>query len=182
MPNRPPDHCPHCGTALSPVDPPTVHRCSDCDRLVFYNPTPTARVAVVDGDALLLCEIGVDGVADTWATPGGAVEGSEDPDVAAARELREEAGLVVDPDVLSLFDVTTFEKFPDSYKLRFCYAVSREETSGTLRAGAEPDAVRFWTPDEFAAGPGSLTEHQPGGKRAFDWWLTEAKTAVAGAP
>ena len=180
VPNTPPDYCPHCGGPLTAVDPPTVHRCADCEREVFYNPTPSARVAVVDGDRVLLCSVGNPAAPDQWETPGGRLEAAEDPPVAAARELREETGLGVDPASLALFDVRSFETLPGQYKTRLCYAVARADTEGRLSAGAEPDAVRFWSPDGLAAAGQSLSERQPAATRDLGWWLDGARAVLDG--
>ena len=42
MVNEPPDYCRYCGGELTPVDPPSAHRCESCEEYVFYNPIPTA--------------------------------------------------------------------------------------------------------------------------------------------
>ena len=174
MGNEPPDYCPHCGGELVAVDPPTVHRCRDCERESFYNPTPSARVAVLDGDAILLCAVGVE---NYWETPGGRPEAAEDPPVAAARELREETGLRVDPNDLVRFDVRGFESIPDRYKIRHCYAVERADTTGEPTAGDEPAAVRFWTPEAFEAADARLSERQPAETRDLAWWVSRARDA-----
>jgi NADH pyrophosphatase NudC (nudix superfamily) len=57
MAHRPPDHCPACGTALNPADPPTVHRCPACEAYPSHHPVPNCRLVVVDGDRALLAEI-----------------------------------------------------------------------------------------------------------------------------
>jgi 8-oxo-dGTP pyrophosphatase MutT (NUDIX family) len=63
----------------------------------------SARVLVVDGaDRILLLRFTNDGLAGGggWITPGGGVDDGESLVDAAARELREEIGLVVPPDQL----------------------------------------------------------------------------------
>jgi DNA-directed RNA polymerase subunit RPC12/RpoP len=40
MGNVPPEYCHYCGGALEAVQPPTAHRCPDCNEWVFYNPIP----------------------------------------------------------------------------------------------------------------------------------------------
>lgn len=178
MPNEPPDHCPHCGEELESVDPPTVQYCPSCDGPVFYNPTPSARVAVLDDDRVLLCSIGVENV---WETPGGRIEADEDPPVAAARELREETGLSVAPDDLTLFDVRSYESVADRFTTRLCYAVPRSATTGALRAGDEHVAVEFWTPTAFDDASVRLSDRQPTETRDPAWWRDGARAALDSA-
>lgn len=58
-----------------------------------------ARVLVRDGDAVLLMSDSDPGVPGSgwWVLPGGGLDGDESTRVAAARELAEETGHVVDP-------------------------------------------------------------------------------------
>lgn len=177
MVNEPPDYCPYCGGALTPVEPPTVSRCEDCGDPVFFNPIPTARLAVRDGDALLLGRVDVPD-RNLWATPGGMVEAREDPDVAGARELREETGLVVDPDDLVLFDVTTFVKFEATHKTLLCYAVDADDLSGDPTPREEIADVRYWTPHEFEGGAATLGTELPEPHQELRWWRDRASDAL----
>ncbi|RJL22080.1 NUDIX hydrolase [Bailinhaonella thermotolerans] len=65
---------------------------------------PSARILLVDGrDRVLLYQgrgLAPDGRGHAWFTPGGGVRPGEDLREAAARELREETGHVVDPAAL----------------------------------------------------------------------------------
>lgn len=70
-----------------------------------------AVVAVLDPQGrLLLQERGEDALHDPgrWGYPGGDLEPGEDFVAAAVRELREETGLVVDPDALASLGVRRF--------------------------------------------------------------------------
>ncbi|QLH82729.1 NUDIX hydrolase [Halosimplex pelagicum] len=190
MPNTPPDHCPDCGGRLEPVDPPAVQRCGDCGEYEFFNPIPTARVAVLDGTSsadepsradetsVLLAKVDVPD-RDLWGTPGGMVEAGEDPDVAGARELDEETTLTVDPDDLALFDARTFVKFEATHKTCLCYAVDYADVSGTPRADDEVAAARFWTPAELAAADGHrLLTSWPESYKRLEWWVEEGRAAL----
>ncbi|USZ71133.1 NUDIX hydrolase [Natronosalvus halobius] len=85
MGNQPPTFCHYCGGELTPVDTPTVHCCDACEEYVFYNPSPCSRIAVVDGESILLGKVDLQD-RDLWGTPGGMVDAGEDPDEAGARD------------------------------------------------------------------------------------------------
>jgi len=193
MPNTPPDYCPDCGGPLEAVDPPTVQRCGDCGEREFFNPIPTARLAVLDGggrsppgsaakphdcESVLLVNVDTPD-RNLWGTPGGMVEAGEDPDVAGARELEEETTLTVDPDDLALFDARTFAKFGDVQKTYLCYAVDYADVSGTPEADDEVAEARFWTPDELAAADGHrLLTSWPEAYKNLNWWVEDGRAAL----
>jgi len=177
MANEPPDCCPYCGTELAPVEPPTVLRCEACEEYVFFNPIPTARLAVLDCEEILLGRVPVPD-RPLWATPGGMVEAGEDPDTAGARELEEETGLRVDPDDLHLFDARTFVKFEATHKTSLCYAVDAADVRGTPEALDELTDARYWTVDEFAAAPATLGTELPEAHRDLSWWVERGQAAL----
>jgi len=175
--NEPPDYCGYCGGELAPVEPPTAQRCEDCGEYVFFNPIPTARLAVLDGDAVLLGRVDVPD-RELWATPGGMVEAGEDPDVAGARELEEETGLVVDPADLVLFDARTFVKFEATHKTSLCYAVDAADVSGTPEALDEVVDARYWTLAEFERSAATLGTNVPEPHQTLRWWVEEGQAAL----
>jgi len=193
MPNTPPDYCPDCGGPLEAVDPPAVQRCGDCGEYEFFNPIPTARLAVLDsggrsppgsaarphdGAGVLLVKVDVPD-RDLWGTPGGMVEAGEDPGEAGARELEEETTLSADPDDLVLFDARTFVKFEATHKTCLCYAVDYGDVSGTPEADDEVTEARFWTPAELAAADGHrLLTSWPEAYKDLEWWVEEGRTAL----
>jgi len=177
MTNEPPDYCGYCGGELSPVEPPTAHRCEDCGEYVFFNPIPTARLAVLDSDEVLLGRVDVPG-RELWATPGGMVEAGEDPDVAGARELEEETGLVVDPADLVLFDVRTFVKFEATHKTSLCYAVDAADVDGTPEALDEVVDARYWSLAEFERSAATLGTNLPEAHQSLRWWVEEGRAAL----
>ena len=178
MANKPPDFCPYCGSRLTEIDPPTIHLCEDCGQYVFHNPTPTARVAVLDGGSILLNEINVGGLYGVWEVPGGAIEIGEQPREAVARELQEETGLYADLDALVLFDVVAYEKFDNHHKLVLLYAIDKSATGGELSVGAEPRDVQYWDPIEFAAEGHELTDRYPDKYEDLHAWIEAAEIAA----
>lgn len=158
MVNRPPEHCPACGTAVEDVDARGVYRCHTCEEYVFYNPAPNARVAVVDDDSVLLVEIAdwariedpSGEPTSEWQLPGGHVELGEQPATASARELEEETALSVDPGDLVLFDAVARQAVEGSHAVVLLYAVDRAAVDGSLSADSDAADARFWTPTELA--------------------------------
>lgn len=79
--------------------------CASCGNVSFKNPLPVALLLVpVDDDGVLLIRRAIPPVGKL-AVPGGYIDHGEDWRTAAARELREEAGLVVNPATVSLYSV-----------------------------------------------------------------------------
>lgn len=144
MVSRAPEYCPTCGTALESrhLDGRDRSVCPTCNRVVWRNAVPSVAVVVRDGDAALLIERAAPPVG-VWAIPGGHPEFDEPPAHAAARELREETGLGVDPDALALLDACHSE-FRGLHYLMLTYVVDREETTGTLDPGTDATGARFW--------------------------------------
>jgi ADP-ribose pyrophosphatase YjhB (NUDIX family) len=193
MPHGAPDHCPTCGTALDPVDPPTVKYCLACEEYVFHNPTPNCRVVVVDDrdEGALLVEI-LDAYrvedppytdASEWMLPGGHPEVGEQPAETAARELDEETSLTVHPDDLVLFDAVSRQVVAGVHSMVLCYAVQRSATEGPIRADSDAGDARFFTPVELAASDRQFREMdvEPERCRSFEWWTTAARRALSGA-
>jgi len=169
MVNEPPDFCPHCGGQLVGVDEPTVQRCSDCEEYVFYNPVPSARVAVLNGDALLL----VTRPDGKWISPGGKVEVGTDPDEHAALELEEETSLVVDPADLVLFDTATYVITETQHTVGIRFVVDYADVSGEIEAGSDAGAARFWTAGELAA-----TDEPTIDREQFRLWVEGGRAAL----
>ncbi|AUV81851.1 NUDIX hydrolase [Salinigranum rubrum] len=161
-----PSFCPACGITLEtrPVEGRDRAYCPTCAEVVWRNPVPTAAAAVVDESqnppAVLLVRRAQPPDAGEWGLPAGFVEHGEHPRDAAARELREETGLRVDPGTLALFDVDDLVHPSDRHLVSIAYAVSRDGTTGDPVAGSDARDARFWTLDALATAGETL--------RAFD--------------
>lgn len=177
MAREPPDHCPRCGSALYPVDPPGRFQCPSCEEPVVHYPAPCTRLAILDGDAILLVKVDHP-EAELWGTPGGMVEVNEDPADGAARELREETTLWVDPGDLVFFDARSFPKFGRFHKTYLCYAVAAEAVEGSPRANDEIVAARYWTEGAFTTADARLLTSWPADYRDLRWWIDSARSAL----
>ncbi|WP_254525011.1 NUDIX domain-containing protein [Natrinema caseinilyticum] len=155
MVSRPPTFCPDCGTRLEPItfDDRDRMRCPTCESIVWHNPVPCAGVAVVDSsrsDPAVLCvERGVPPGVGEWTIPGGHMEIGEEPPAAAARELAEETGVVVDPADLEILAASAMPPRTGKYVVTVHYVADRADAEGRLAAGSDATDARFWTPSEF---------------------------------
>ncbi len=101
-------HCTFCGHpyALPRAWPRT---CPACHKVGFRNPAPVAvllvPVALDSGLGLLLVRRGIPPHVGEFALPGGFIDIGESWQRAAAREVREEAGVVVDEPGIRVFAV-----------------------------------------------------------------------------
>ena len=186
--NQPPEYCPYCGTAVSPVDSPMtaeavdtamIYECEACDDYVFYNPTPGGSAAVVDGDSILLVEDFRS--PGEWKLPSGRMELGETPREGVARELAEETGLAVDPEDLVYFYDEAGEPVSEQYMVGIDYAVHRDDTSGRLEAASDATDAQFFTPEEFAASDHVMkyTHVQRFGEDSLPWLVDAAHEALA---
>ncbi|MFE6286193.1 NUDIX hydrolase [Streptomyces sp. NPDC057877] len=94
-------------------------------------------IAALDHDGRVLLGLGHDG---RWELPGGKVDPGEDFETAAARELREETGLVVPPAAVRVSAVLV-----DGLNglTRVTAAAVTEHATGTARV-TEPDKIARW--------------------------------------
>ena len=123
-----------------------------------------ARVLVLDGAGAVLLVRGHD--ADEpdrhwWFSVGGGIDSGESPREAAARELREETGMVVDPAVLegpvlrrsAIFDFARehCRQHEEFFVLRVAERPALSSEGWTELEESFVDEVRWLTPDEIEA-------------------------------
>lgn len=167
------DYCPYCGTALTArhVEGRDRRYCPDCERVIWRNPVPTAGLAVVGDEGVLLTKRTVEPGFGDWVVPGGHLEHEEAPEAAATRELAEETGLRANPDDIVLLDTFTAEPFPGKRIVSIGYAVRATDVAGTPEAGDEVSAVAWFAPAEFEAADGTfLSGHDERVLAAWTWF------------
>lgn len=89
--------CAQCG---APLSAPSGHEaralcCSACGAFPREGPSLLVIAGVFADEKLLLIRRGIEPYRGRWAPPGGYVEAGESAEAAAARELKEEAGIEV---------------------------------------------------------------------------------------
>jgi len=94
MPKDKHAHCGYCGAGFEQATWP--RRCGACGETTWRNPTPVAVIVVPVGDGALVIRRNIPPVGKL-ALPGGFVDHGESWQAAGAREVREEAGVEIDP-------------------------------------------------------------------------------------
>lgn len=140
--------CSYCGQAFAP-EQPWPRRCSHCNMLTFQNPLPVAVILVPVGSGVLTIRRGIAPQQGQLALPGGYIELGESWQAAGAREVQEEAGVVVDPATIRDFMVRSA---PDGTVLIFGIAAPLEQAAlpPFIPTGEASERVVLDTPTELA--------------------------------
>lgn len=108
-------HCSFCGRPF--LDGQRWPRiCGHCGSTTYRNPLPVALALLPVDDGLLVIRRAASPRQGQLALPGGFIEVNESWQVACARELREEAGVIVPPELITDFGTRST---PDGYLLVF---------------------------------------------------------------
>lgn len=101
--------CPACGAQQPPLTG-WPHVCPACQTPHFCSPKPVVALVLnawdlggSTGPGKVLVQRGIEPHKGTWAFPGGYIDHAEDWRHAAAREAKEELGVELDPDKLTLW-------------------------------------------------------------------------------
>ncbi len=91
--------CPRCGAKVTHAEGRV--ECGACGFVHYANPVPAVAALVTDDEGrLLLARRAHEPDAGRWDTPGGFLNEGEEPLAALRRELREEAGVEIEPGAL----------------------------------------------------------------------------------
>ena len=117
-------------------------RCPQCEFIHFRNPGVGAAVVIWDESRRLLLVKRARGATrpGLWSIPAGYVDYGEEVRAAAARELREETGLIAEVGEV----VWVASNFHDPAKLTVGIWFAGTVTGGELKAGDDADAAEFF--------------------------------------
>ena len=137
-------HCPRCRADLR-RDEGKVE-CDDCGFLTYGSSKPTASGLVLDdAGRLLLSRRAVDPFAGKWDLPGGFLDEGEHPLDCLRRELKEEAGVEIEP--LSFVGVWT-DVYGDRGLATLNLYWTARIVNGEPAAADDVDEFRWFAPEE----------------------------------
>jgi ADP-ribose pyrophosphatase YjhB (NUDIX family) len=128
-------YCPACGTEMIPSE--TWPRlCSSCGVQHFRNPVPVSVVLLPVDGGVLAVRRAIPPAQGQLALPGGFVNWGESWQEAGAREVREETGLELDPEELTLLGASSV-----SEGVLLLFSVARPRTLQEAVWKADPAEV-----------------------------------------
>ncbi|MDB5968488.1 MAG: hydrolase [Hydrocarboniphaga sp.] len=97
-------YCTVCGTMLQLRRPDNDTRdrliCPGCGFIHYENPKILVGCSVTSRQRILLCQRAIEPSRGLWSPPSGFLECDESLEAGAAREVFEETGVVIDPELL----------------------------------------------------------------------------------
>ena len=141
--------CPHCGAELDLAEMPARVTCPVCGFVAYANPKPAANAFVVDtAGRVLLARRAREPSAGLWDLPGGFIEEGEHPTDTLRRELLEETGLDVEPDVFAGLWTDEYGEGPDSESTLCLYWTARV-LGGALAPADDVSELAWFAVDEL---------------------------------
>lgn len=161
--------CPDCGAAVSlqAVAGDTRQRyiCGGCGKTHYQNPNVLVAAYVCVGDRILWMKRGTAPAIGKWAMPGGFMERDETPEMAAARELEEETGIVVDPAEMNLVSVSSILNMAQTHLVFRCHLESIPKTTAT----AEATEFGWFAEDELPWSELAFRGIEPHVRQVYRW-------------
>ncbi|MEH3090431.1 MAG: NAD(+) diphosphatase [Microbacterium arborescens] len=164
--------CPRCGHRAELRSGGWSRRCTGCGREHFPRTDPAVIVAVRDerDERLLLGQNAAWAVDNRFSTFAGFVEAGESLETAIAREIEEEAGVVV-----HAVDYLGSQAWPYPRSLMLGFHAVAADTPAARPDGEEIVAVRWFTRDEIGSalagsGPVSLPGTASIARRLITHW------------
>jgi ADP-ribose pyrophosphatase YjhB (NUDIX family) len=130
--------CSECGAEVSLQSVAGEHRerfvCDGCGKTHYQSPSVLVAVYVCVGEKILWIKRGIPPAVGKWAMPGGFMENDETPEAAAARELKEETGIDVDADAMTLVSVSSILHMAQTHLVFRCHLDEMPEFCATDEA------------------------------------------------
>ena len=142
-------HCSYCGTKFSnkysfPIT------CDTCSQITYSNPIPVAVILLPVDEGILLVRRGIEPQKGKLALPGGFIETGETWQEGGARELREEAGVIIQPKDVKEFMVHS----ANENRLVLIFGIAKPMKSSDLQpftpTEEAPERVILFHPEELA--------------------------------
>lgn len=130
--------CSECGDKVKLQSVAGDHRqrfvCRGCGKTHYQNPNVLVAVYVCVGDRILWIRRGIAPAQGRWAIPGGFMESDETSEEATSRELREETGLLVPADDMTLVSVSSILHMAQTHLVFRCHLEAVPKTTATVEA------------------------------------------------
>ena len=167
-PAKPFQYCPYCATEMELVFDKHDHcrrpTCPRCQHIHYEGPHLLVICTIHCKSATLLIKRAVPPFVGKWAYPGGFVDENESPQRAAAREIAEETGIVVDPDELVPAGIATVSHINQVY---LCYQVHVAERP-EIALGPEASEARWFELNEIGTEDFWIPQSLDGVKTHFE--------------
>ena len=137
-------YCPACATPVEIKDVFGTRRpaCPNCCHVVYHDPKVAATCIVARDSRILMIRRALEPGMGLWCMPGGYVDRGEVVEEAAAREVFEETGLVVEVGQL-------VGLFSEKGRPVIVAAFAAKETGGALQAGPEAQELGFFSQEDL---------------------------------
>jgi ADP-ribose pyrophosphatase YjhB (NUDIX family) len=137
-------YCPRCRAELDPSD--NKVECPECGFVTYASSKPTASAVCFDGDGrVLLSRRGAEPFKGCWDFPGGFLEEGEGPLDCLRRELREEAGVEIEPvDFLGIWTDVYGDRDVSTLNLYWTARIGE----GDLQPADDVAELRWFAPEE----------------------------------
>lgn len=162
-------YCSECGAKVSLQTIAGDNRrrfvCMGCSKTHYQNPSVLVAAYVCVGDRILWMRRGIAPAAGKWAMPGGFMENDETPEAAAARELKEETGVVVDAEAMTLVSVSSILHMAQTHLVFRCHLEEMPATTAT----EEAREFGWFTDDELPWDELAFPRIEPQVRQVYRW-------------